>query len=242
MQPEFILHFKGRYTSETYDQNFLWKFGSAYVMDNHRAALWCWLQHIKKDKKYNLLHIDKHYDCLRSRIDDWLEALPQGIESLTFKEYLCLNYLPADSPMQKKVPIVRFDNYLSIFLIRYANSINKCTFATHRKGEQPSWGNKTEIPDFQLVSYISHSLGEGEWIINVDLDYFFYENYENKCGRLYSDEYIDELFQEILKWYKAGKIAVITLCISPETCGGWEPAEILASRICKILGLPFSLP
>ncbi|MBA7632976.1 hypothetical protein ES703_40532 [subsurface metagenome] len=76
----------------------------------------------------------------------------------------------------------------------------------------------------------------------MDLDYFFYENYENKCKRLYSDEYIDELFQEMVKWYKAGKIAVITLCISPETCGGWEPAEILASRVCKILELPFSLP
>ena len=174
MEPEFILRFKGRRVSETYEQNFLWKFYSAYIMDNHRAALWCWLQHIN--------------------------------------------------------------------LKRYASSINDCIFATHGKGDPPRWNNRIEIPDFQLVSYVSHSLGEGEWIINVDLDYFFYENYENKYGRLYSDEYTDELFQEIAKWYKAGRIAVITLCISPETCGGWESAEILASRVCRILELPFSLP
>lgn len=242
MEPEFILPFRGRLRSETYDQNFLWKFGSTYIMDNHRAALWCWLQHINKDKQYNLLHIDKHYDCLGSRIGDWLEVLPQGIESLTFEEYLRLSYLPVDNLMQKKVPIVRFDNYLSIFLERYASSIDQCVFATHGKGDPPRWNNKTEIPGFQLISYISHYLGEGEWIINVDLDYFFYENYENKYGRLYSDELIDELFQEIVKWNTAGNIAVITLCISPETCGGWEPAEILASRVCRSLRLPFSLP
>lgn len=120
--------------------------------------------------------------------------------------------------------------------------INKCTFATHGRGDQPSWDNKTEVADFQLVSYVSHSLNEGNWIINIDLDYFFYTNYDTECRSLHSDEYVEELFGKIATIYKAGRIAVITLCLSPETCGGWGPAENLASRICGTLDLPFELP
>jgi hypothetical protein len=242
MEAEFILPLKGRYASGEYNQNFLWKFGSAYVMDNHRAALWCWLQQIDKDKKYSLLHIDFHYDCLSSRLREWLEALPQDIGSLTFDEYLQLRYVPAD--IGREVPIIRSDNYLSIFLKRYADRINNCIFATHGKGERPVWNNRTEIRDTELIGVVSNQISEGKWIVNVDLDYFFYTNHEDAriCRRLYSDEYIDELFKEIARQCATNTIAVFTLSISPETCGGWEPAEKLAERICTILDLPFSLP
>ena len=239
VNPEFILPFGGRNFSGTYDHNILWRFGSAYIMDNHGAALWCWLQHIDDVSKYELLHIDQHYDCLSSQIDEWLKALPPSLGRLTFEEYRHLSYLCPPLDGLGNTPIVRFDNYLSIFLKRYASSINKCAFATHRKGDRPSWDNKTEVADFELVSYVSHSLDEGNWIVNVDLDYFFYTNYKNECRRLHADAYVEELFDGIATKYKAGKIAVITLCLSPETCGGWEPAETLAYRICGALDLPF---
>ena len=242
MEAEFILSLKGRHASGEYDQNFLWKFGSAYIMDNHRAALWCWLQQIDKDEKYSLLHIDYHYDCLSSRLGEWLKALPQDIGSLAFEDYLRLKYVPADNA--REVPIIRFDNYLSIFLKRYADRINNCIFATHGKGDRPVWDNGIEVRDTELIGSASHELRKGKWIVNVDLDYFFYPNHEDAriCRRLYSDEYVDELFKEIAMRYEANTIAVFTLCISPETCGGWEPAENLAKRICRILDLPFSLP
>ena len=239
MDPEFLFPFRGRNLSGTYNHSILWRLGSLYVMDNHGAALWCWLQHIDNGSKYELLHIDQHYDCLSSRIEEWLKALPQSLEKLTFEEYRHLSYLPYEG--LNKTPIIRFDNYLSIFLKRYSSNVNKCVFATHRKGDIPSWDNKTEISDSQLVSYVSHSLDEGRWIVNIDLDYFFYANYDNEYRRLHSDEYVDELFDKIAKIYKAGKIAVITLCLSPETCGGWGPAENLTHRICAALDLPLSL-
>lgn len=36
-----------------------------YIMDNHRLALWCWINEIdKKDYgKYALIHIDDYFDC-----------------------------------------------------------------------------------------------------------------------------------------------------------------------------------
>lgn len=239
MNPEFILPFRGRNTSGTYDINFLWKFDSIYMMDNHGAALWCWLQHLA-DAKYELLHIDQHCDCLSSRIDDWLKALPANLNTMSFEEFWHLSYLPFDG--LGNTPIIRFDNYLSIFLNRYPDKINKCVFATQGKGEQPRWPHKEEVGDFRLISYVSHSLDEGNWIVNVDLDYFFYMNYDEEYKRLHSDEYVDELFDKIAKIYQAGRIAVITLALSPETCGGWAPAEILARRICRTLDLPFQLP
>jgi len=45
-------------------------------MDNHRAAMWCWFQHISTDRKYNLFHIDKHTDTLNSNIEIWKKHLP----------------------------------------------------------------------------------------------------------------------------------------------------------------------
>ena len=165
--------------------------------------MWCWLQHIDNVSKYELLHIDQHYDCLSSRIDDWLKALPLSLEKLTFEEFRHLSYFPYDG--LGKTPIVRFDNYLSIFLKRYSSSINKCVFATHRKGEQPRWDNKTEVTDFQLVSCVSHSLNEGNWIVNVDLDYFFYTNYDDECNVFIPDEYVEELFDKIATIYQSWK-------------------------------------
>ena len=34
-----------------------------------------WLQHIKNDTKYNLFHIDRHYDSLDTGIDEWIDKM-----------------------------------------------------------------------------------------------------------------------------------------------------------------------
>jgi hypothetical protein len=68
MEGEWILPFLGRNRSGPSEDNFLWRTGSTYIMDNHRDALWCWLQHLIPGKEYNLFHIDRHFDMLDSRI------------------------------------------------------------------------------------------------------------------------------------------------------------------------------
>ena len=114
MKSNWLIPFKGRNHSGAYTQNFLWQQDSIYIMDNHRAALWCWLQHIKKDEKYSLFHIDRHYDTLNSRMKEWLGVLPD-LTKLSINEYLELKYLCEGT----EANIIRYDNYLSIFLKKY---------------------------------------------------------------------------------------------------------------------------
>ena len=52
-------------TSGCYNMNFLFNNGKFYIMDNHLAAAWCWLQKIDTSKRYGLFHIDRHYDLLK---------------------------------------------------------------------------------------------------------------------------------------------------------------------------------
>lgn len=73
---EWLVPFRGRNYSGAFTQNFLWKRQNVYVMDNHRAALWCWLQHIDPKQRYSLFHVDQHYDTLASRMTTWLDNLP----------------------------------------------------------------------------------------------------------------------------------------------------------------------
>lgn len=184
MDTGFILDFRGRNSSAEYDQNFLWRSGSIYIMDNHRAALWCWLQHIKTTSKYNLLHIDAHYDCLNSRLNEWLQALPADIGKYTLDKYLGLSYTAADS--MSNIPIIRFDNYLSIFLRRYSSNINECVFATHGNGVKPEWANTRELSCSKLIGGTTWSLEQSQWIVNIDVDYFFYPDYDMNFHRLNS--------------------------------------------------------
>ena len=46
---EWLVPFKGRNRSLSFDQNFLWRKDNIFIMDNHRAALWCWLQHMSPE-------------------------------------------------------------------------------------------------------------------------------------------------------------------------------------------------
>lgn len=47
-------------TSGCYNMNFLFNNGKFYIMDNHLAAAWCWLQKIDTSKRYGLFHCGRH--------------------------------------------------------------------------------------------------------------------------------------------------------------------------------------
>src|SRR5436853_7864299 len=59
-----LIKFKGENKSHISNLNLLFVDGKSYVMDNHLAAGWCWLQTINLKNKYNLFHIDRHYDLM----------------------------------------------------------------------------------------------------------------------------------------------------------------------------------
>lgn len=242
-EPEWLVPFKGRHWSGPLTQNFLWKHGNVYIMDNHRAAMWCWVKELDKEQHVNIFHIDEHYDALYSQMKEWLEALPR-IEALTIGEYLEQNYLPPGS--STRAPIVRWDNYLSLFLEHYGDQVGTFYCVTHRVGDRPKWKGMLELAADRVPANIKSVMENAEddkWIVNVDLDYFFC----NQAGRrkpLFSVEYIETIFGEIRECHEKDRITCLTLCLTPDEgyTGGWEQAEALCEQVCRILGVDFSLP
>jgi len=239
MPNNWLAPFKGRQRSEESDQNFLWrhKSKSIYIMDNHRAALWCWLQHLEEHKKYDLFHIDRHYDTLSSPNNEWLSHVPD-LREISIQNYLAIEQKTAS----EHFPLIRWDNYLSIFFELYGKQVEEYIFATHKEGHEPKWENWVRAPLWDVPDNLERWLSgsKNKWILNIDLDYFFcgWENYR----RMLSDEYAQAVFEVVQKKYEDGTIEVLTIALSPEYCGGWEPAEHLCQKLCDIMGLKFALP
>lgn len=238
MKSTWLVPFKGRNHSGHFNQNFLWKYDSIYIMDNHRAALWCWLQHLKKTKKYNLFHVDRHYDALSSNINGWVSCLPDlwGIGIQDYLDFKC------DYGMGEQY-LFDYANYLSIFLSKFGSLIRDAYFATHNEGDKPKHERISNIDVWKLPNYLNSWLSNhGEkWIFNIDLDYFFYDN-NDSTKIMFSQNYISDIFNSMAKQYKDGKISVITLALSPEWSGGWSEAERICATFCRSFGLNFSLP
>ncbi|AJC44786.1 hypothetical protein SB85_02410 [Xanthomonas sacchari] len=239
--PQWLVPFQGRHQSGATTQNFLWRQGNVYIMDNHRAALWCWLQEAGPEESIGLLHIDEHFDTLYSRIDEWLEHLPE-LRGLTISQYLALEYFPERSA----VPLVRWDNYLSVYLERYAHQVKRSLFATHGVGDKPRVSVAMHVESRTLPGNLLYYLQEApeRWIVNVDLDYFFCNDEAGNRCLMFSPEYIASVFLAIRAHLDAGKVACLTLCLTPDEgyTGGWAPAEAPCQTACQILGVPFSLP
>jgi len=238
MSNNWLIPFKGRKDSGGWDQNFLWRHESVYIMDNHRAALWCWLQHLEKHNKYDLFHIDRHYDTLSSPNNKWPSQVPD------LKKISISNYLVIEQETESEAfPLIHWDNYLSIFFELYSKQVEECIFATHDDGDKPDWNLYEkpvwDIPD-NLEFWLSHS--KNKWIFNIDLDYFFFNGHKENPERMLTDDYAQAVFEVVYKKYQDGTIKVLTIALSPEWCGGWEPAEHLCQRLCDIMGLKFALP
>jgi hypothetical protein len=179
---EFLVPFKGRNLSGYFEQNFLWRQDSIYVMDNHRAALWCWLQHLKPDTPHSLFHIDRHYDTLKP--DRWLPHLPSSW-TMSIDQYL--NYSYEDDESDEL--FFRFDNYLSIYFDQFGRHLKSVQLATHHDGESPDNQNYDDIAPWELPFCILDS-EQAPWIMNIDLDYFFCDDSDDGLQPFMSDKYI----------------------------------------------------
>jgi hypothetical protein len=209
-------------------------------MDNHRAAMWCWLQEIPGDETVHLLHIDAHYDTLYSQMKHWLPQLPE-LRDLSIEQYLALTYSVDD----QKFILIRWDNYLSLFLERYGHQVDRAVFVTHEIGDKPKFDGALHPPSKDVPGNIGYYLDYPERsIVNVDLDYFFCSDDQDQRRLMFSDEYVSSVFRSIRAQMDAGRVACLTLCLTPdeEFTGGWAQAEALCARACAILGVAFELP
>ena len=240
VKPEWIVPFRGRNHSGFCTQNFLWRKNNVYIMDNHRAALWCWFRHLHPNEKINYLHVDRHYDTLQSYINDWVSVCPD-LWSIGIKEYLSFKH--------SDTPLFTWDNYGAIFLEKYRDLVSRCIFATNHEGDQPNFQDFDEENIRNLPFLLSDIVGKSEynkykWIVNLDLDYFFYRDSKTeKYSILMSDGYFRDVFSNIRRHLEDEKISCFTMCLSPDSeyCGSWKAAEELCSNAVKILGIDFKL-
>lgn len=226
--------------------NFLFKSDNIYVMDNHLAAGWAWLQNIDIHKSYNFFHIDQHYDLIDNTSSIQEVIIEKGIllNKLTLNQYLELRqpsitdqYIALD----QQTKLFRWDNYIANINDVYPALFKLRYFATH-KGDDHKLENfiDEEIDSFNLNNSIKKNIGKEDgdkWILNLDIDYFFSNDYP--ITQNFSDTYIINLITEIKN--NLSNIEVFTICLSPECCGGWIPAIDKAKLICNILDIEFDI-
>ena len=242
---EWLVPFNGRNDSGAVEQNFLCRSENVYVMDNHRAALWCWLQELDLNKPHSLIHIDRHYDALDDYVhyNDttklWLKNLGQTTKVIDF-----LNK-SFDDPNRK---IITWDTYIPIYLHEFGKNFTTFRCLTHKDGVKPNckrikYDNLWDLPE-KLVDWLTRNKENKPWIVNIDLDYFYCNFKESEVRMMVSDDYIDAVGSSLRIAMDQGFIGVLTLCLTPGSpyTPGWPETEVLAARLLKHLRLTFALP
>lgn len=233
---QWIVPFQGRNHSTSIKLNFLWNEGPVFVMDNHRAAMWCWLDYIKKSSELNVFHVDRHYDALFSE-KDYSHISAAGLEDITIDDYLSCGY---DNEFFAVTPVFRWDNYLGLFLKKYDEKINTLITATHEKGSEPEIDSFAKCYPWEFPDVLNKL--SGEWIFNLDLDYFCSRNSSGEMDIMFDDRYIFEFAEALAECIKKKNIRILTVSLSPECTGGWETSEKLLAFICEGLKVDFKLP
>lgn len=239
--PEWVIKDIGGMQSGCCNLNFLFQNNKFFIMDNHLAAAWCWSQKLDSNQKYNFLHIDMHYDLAERCIEKYLEALDSvNLFQISIDALLSLKVdLPDDS-----LPVFIWDNYIVIFIKSFPNIFAESFFATHRKPSEkiPRWYEFNEISRPCLLENFPiskvRSLNGKKWVLNIDIDYFF-EYKDGEYVQSLDDLYIRELC--VLIQDNICEIAVITIALSPECCGGWENSTRIANIFSSYFDLGFSV-
>ena len=227
------------------DLNFLYNEGKFFIMDNHLGAGWSWLNKLDPLSNYNFFHIDQHKDlCCNAPLEkyDHIKENPK----LLLNEYLALEYKP--HPAANFTQVFNYENYILQVKELFPNWFCLNYFACPEYVYDKLIKIEYNVDCYQLANNISYWVHDGKnhdsasspqklnkWILNLDIDYFFFEN----KFQLFTDEYIRTLCHDIIKGID--DIAVVTIALSPECCGGWDNSLRIANLISKELGLGFSL-
>lgn len=214
---------------------FLWKSENApiYVMDNHLAAAWCWMQECNKTDCYNFLLIDKHSDLAGKGDFEMIEHLKIN-QYISIDEYTSLSY---DTGMRTPFPSFQWDNYIRACLKLFPNWFNtNLLYTQDDNSHNESWGYPIlqyqerepsfvrsgitqfieERTAFWGASFPDEEMENRSWIVNLDLDFFW--DYDGV--KLFDDEFIKDLAARIQRAMQ--NIQVLTIALSPECIRGWD--------------------
>lgn len=228
---EWLIPFAGRNSSLSSAINFLWRDDSLYIMDNHRAAAWCWLQHLGSNENSVLFHVDAHYDTAGAS-GRLIKGQPKTAE-LSLTEYLSASI----DDLGNKIAIYRWDNYISVFQHHHPNLIAKWYFATHEIGTKPSFKFSRIVAGDLLDAVAVLAMEKAPVVLNLDLDYFRSQEEDR-----FPPGARREFFRRVAELRSTGRIAAITACLSPECCGGWSRSEELLQELTDALRVSFLLP
>jgi hypothetical protein len=232
---EWLVPFEGRNHSTSIKLNFLWNDGPIFIMDNHRAAMWCWMNFVKESEQFGLFHVDRHYDALFSE-KDYAHVPLDGLEDMDIQDYLSCGY---DNEFFAVTPVFRWDNYLGLFIERYRDKIATLITATHEKGNEPSC-NFARCYPWDFPGTLDRL--NGEWIFNLDLDYFCSRNSSGEMEQIFTDEYIFDFAKALAAQISKETIKVLTISLSPECAAGWTGSEKIMKIVGEGLGIRFALP
>jgi len=225
--------------------NFLYQSGKIFIMDNHLAAAWCWIQTLDPSKSYNFYHIDGHYDLQGDApsVDRQIIDVGFDLKNCSLDAYLNLKYPMADGEM---AALFRYDTYILNLQKVYKDFFDRKIFATQRIGNRKDVfldvaNGDCEKEAHELLLQLETDIkdtNDKPWIVNLDLDYFFIEK-EEDCVQYLTDDYIVALCDAIRK--SMPDIAVVTIALSPDFCGGWEKSHRIAKLVSDCLGIDFEL-
>jgi hypothetical protein len=205
----------------------LWQQNNIYIMDNHRMALWAWMQQLKHDpdQKINLLHIDAHYDT------GPIESVGAIQANIDLQDYLNLQN-------SNKEPLIQWDNYLTAFFKLYSDRISNSVAFTQKIGLPHAFDHEFELYELlkQSDKFFDHS---DPWIVNIDLDYFYARQFKN--SPMVHEKYIQDFFQIIKNANDENKILALSVALSPECCGSWDNAQLLLEIFSDVFKLELKL-
>lgn len=227
--------------SDAYDLGFLYQSGKVYIMDNHLAAGWCWLNALDTNKSYHLFHIDRHFDLLNNESAEYLLTLSLD-KKPTLEAYLRMRV--SQAAPSGRWELFRYDNYIMNIHDALPGFFAKKIFATHWDGSIPRGFKIDYNPTvYGLPTDLAYQIechNDRKWILNLDLDYFFANKDSTAYLRILSDEYIDQLCEQIIQ--VMGQIDVVTIAMSPYFCNGWENSKKVLERVTLNLGIKIDFP
>lgn len=239
-----LIPLENKGSSMMWTVNFLFEEGNIYFSDNHRTALWCWMQHLKHSDSVAVFHIDRHFDTIRLS-QEQTNNFPGSFNLGNITNYLDLTVALGN----EIYPLITWDNYLSFFISDKStqSNINCIYLATHGDGDYPENPHEHHIQEIGYQKLITKLAGAFEdhekTIVNIDLDYFFIDDpaTPGKYIQSMNDCYIENLFKTVKIGLNENKILCLTICLSPDCCGGWQEAEHALNIAKKELGINFTL-
>ena len=249
MDSQWILNKEKWGKSGAYQQNFLWKSNKypLYIMDNHRAAAWCWGQHVDEKDFFQITHVDYHTDTTYGELKHWMKSLKGlSLKDLSFTEYLSLKYKPRELTPGQNHYTFTWDNYITIFYELFKKQIRYFNCCVVEGEHLPEYIMNEDV--FQaflphdVIDEIEAPFQREKSILNIDLDFFVYQqNGPRKAEILYTENYIQDIADKVKQKLDEDRFLCVTIALSPETSGGWENAVKLSKMLCKRIDDSFTI-